>query len=522
MKRMARVGQITDFGFWILDFGLAPVAVACFLASAAYAGEWTHCAGDATRASSAHRGPTGLGQAAWIVPPPVNMEYVGQSSPVVYGGRVFVNARVFDGSVQVANRVIAYAAEGGAELWTTDVDTDGYDSWSSPAADTRHQTVIVGTGARVHALDMTTGAIVWQTALERPIVNASPAVTEDVFSGATSANRVLITDYSGFGGAAKLYALNTDPYDAAGNPYQLGDIVWTADLPGASGNSPAYADGTVYVASTGGVILARGALDGAPRWTTDVAAQGYPQYAAFFGGVTVRNGYVYAASYGFYGGQNNSGLFKLDAATGGIVWVTACERTNSIPVVTDDGRVFLSGGIAGFGSAVKVQAWRDLGGTVTALWDTYQATGGSLVVGGRTHQPAYADGLLYAGRPSAGLPYGPNVELLILDTTRMPADPGFVVARYGGAGDSPALADGRLYSPGSGGLLAFAGWRAGDMNCDGSVDFDDINPFVTALVGRAGYEARYPECRYVNADCNDDGNVDFDDINPFVALLVQG
>jgi hypothetical protein len=61
----------------------------------------------------------------------------------------------------------------------------------------------------------------------------------------------------------------------------------------------------------------------------------------------------------------------------------------------------------------------------------------------------------------------------------------------------------------------------GDLNCDGSVNFDDINPFVLALTGAGGYYAAYPDCAYENADCNGDGAVDFDDINPFVALLVQ-
>ena len=61
----------------------------------------------------------------------------------------------------------------------------------------------------------------------------------------------------------------------------------------------------------------------------------------------------------------------------------------------------------------------------------------------------------------------------------------------------------------------------GDLNCDGEVNFDDINPFVTALVSREGYESRYPGCAWLNADCNDDGSVDFDDINPFVKCLVH-
>ena len=59
----------------------------------------------------------------------------------------------------------------------------------------------------------------------------------------------------------------------------------------------------------------------------------------------------------------------------------------------------------------------------------------------------------------------------------------------------------------------------GDLNCDGGVTFDDINPFVLALSNPAGYQAAYPNCDLLNGDCNGDGAVTFDDINPFVALL---
>ncbi len=59
----------------------------------------------------------------------------------------------------------------------------------------------------------------------------------------------------------------------------------------------------------------------------------------------------------------------------------------------------------------------------------------------------------------------------------------------------------------------------GDMDCDGDVDFDDINPFVLALSGQAAYQAAYPDCNWLNGDVNEDGAVDFDDIGPFVVLL---
>jgi hypothetical protein len=60
---------------------------------------------------------------------------------------------------------------------------------------------------------------------------------------------------------------------------------------------------------------------------------------------------------------------------------------------------------------------------------------------------------------------------------------------------------------------------AGDTNCDGGVDFGDINPFVQLLTNPGAWQAAYPGCPTANGDINDDGSVDFGDINPFVALL---
>jgi hypothetical protein len=59
----------------------------------------------------------------------------------------------------------------------------------------------------------------------------------------------------------------------------------------------------------------------------------------------------------------------------------------------------------------------------------------------------------------------------------------------------------------------------GDLNCDGAVNFGDINPFVLALSDPEAWQQQYPNCNILNGDCNGDGLVSFDDINPFVALL---
>jgi hypothetical protein len=61
----------------------------------------------------------------------------------------------------------------------------------------------------------------------------------------------------------------------------------------------------------------------------------------------------------------------------------------------------------------------------------------------------------------------------------------------------------------------------GDLNCDGAVDFLDIDPFVTALVNPAAFAAAQPDCPRTQADINTDGAVNFFDIDPFVALLVE-
>jgi endonuclease I len=60
----------------------------------------------------------------------------------------------------------------------------------------------------------------------------------------------------------------------------------------------------------------------------------------------------------------------------------------------------------------------------------------------------------------------------------------------------------------------------GDMNNDGLLDFDDINPFSLALNDPAAYQTAFPGLdAAARGDINHDGQLDFDDINPFANLL---
>lgn len=62
----------------------------------------------------------------------------------------------------------------------------------------------------------------------------------------------------------------------------------------------------------------------------------------------------------------------------------------------------------------------------------------------------------------------------------------------------------------------------GDLNCDGSVNILDINPFVLAVSDPAAYAAAFPDCNRNLGDINGDGQVNVLDINPFVALISGG
>ena len=63
--------------------------------------------------------------------------------------------------------------------------------------------------------------------------------------------------------------------------------------------------------------------------------------------------------------------------------------------------------------------------------------------------------------------------------------------------------------------------QPGDVNCDGTVDFRDINPFVQALTDGEAYQNMYSGCWPENADINSDGSVDYGDINPSIEVLTS-
>lgn len=418
-------------------------------AAPAQQADWSHLAGNAARTSIAAHAPPVLTRVRWVANLSPGEEFVYAATPVAAQGRVFAAARVFVDFVHEANRLIAFRASDGQRIWSADTVADLLDSWSSPVIDVRNRTVAIAAAARLDAFHWGSGATAWSTSLPQAVVNASPLVTQDLVTGGAPSNRLVISTYSPFGTAA-LLAINVDPFDAAGNPYHPGELAWSVAVPQLSGATPAYADGIAVVVSRAGHMTAVHVATGSIVWTRPLGA------FTFFGGAAIRDGHAYAASYNVSGGQNNSRLVKVRLSDGQLVWVTPSERTDSTPVVADDGRIYLAGGITGFGSAVKLQAFLDLGMSAAPLWDTWQATGGTLVLGGWTTQPLYAANRLLVGAPAGpGEPFGAYTDLFVLDVSRTPTDPHFVVSHHFGSGGSCAAERGAWFSIGAGGLFAF-------------------------------------------------------------------
>ena len=498
------------------------VIIQAIITTAAFSSpdDWPHFANTPNCSSIAVDGPNTIDEStlqwvAWQDPaaPEYFIEFEANSTPAVFGGKVYAYAKVFDSHNNYTNnQIICFDSTTGQTLWNTIIDMPIFDSKSSPTIDTKNQTVLIGSGRKVFALDCQSGEILWTTRLEKTIVNASVCLALDIEPA-----RAFITDYDGFGNSGKLYCINIDPNESEQNPYNPGDIVWSDNIEGSSGNTPAYNDRVVYVASItdpenfwssgnpnpAGTIHAYDAQSTAAVkiWETKES-----RFEGFFGGVCVtRQGFLYAANYDFYSQQNNSALCKIDCANGSIVWVTQTERTSSVPVVVGD-KIYISGGIPGYGSRPKLQAYHDFGDTVEKQWETST----DVAIAGWTYQPVCANGKLYVGAMSTvGDSFGAYSEFYILDLTRQPGQQNFIIDHYSGCGSSPAVTYDSIYTIGPDGLHKFYQPASiANVNQDNSVDYLDLETF-------AGYWLWQGPAGMVRSDLNLDGIINLIDFAIF-------
>ncbi len=488
--------------------------------------DWPVYSGDAARGAIPFAERVGVRTPLWRLTHDQQnrpIEFFTAAGPVTDGQRVFAV-----GLIDNAEHLVCADAATGQMLWAAEAPFVVSDSWSAPAIDPANGVVLFGADRSVTAYDLADGSVVWETALQSDIVNASALVTND----RPGENRVFITDYDPFFSQGRLYAINADPFDATTNPYEPGEIVWSAVLGRTSGASPAYAGGRVFVATTGlggiepGRVFAFDADQpggmAQPDWVfTNTINQG------FYGGVSVAEDAdglaVFAASYAFSGSRFSANMVKLDAQTGSLRWSVASNRSSSVPLALGDGRVLLSTGLAGFGTTPSLQMFEDRGDSAVLLWDSAVETwidannngvidpGEYTPLGGWTQRPLViqSDGGLFAFAgviSTGGSEVGAYPTMRTVDLGRWPGEAGFFWDTYDGGGNSPAIGGGRVYTVGAQGLAAFEGPARSpfDVDGDGMIDIEDLYAWV------AGEGER---------DVNRDGVVDQRDHDALVAEI---
>lgn len=493
---------------------------------------WTTFAGNNARTSTVDGGvgPSSISTPRWIKrgDAQASYEFYGQSGVVVTDELVIaVGYQIGEGGdsetlvrSSSTDTVVAFSRYSGAVVWTTPVPIAMLDSWSTPTVDTANNTVLVASGGWLTAISLQDGTKSWVRALGRVVVNASPVVTTNL----GPRNRAFITDHSfAAGGDGQLYCVNTSPFIPGVNPYLPGELVWAVFLDGqTSGNTPAYRNGVVYVSTaTGGDTWDQGTIRAFPADATSAPAPlwvyNHTDPSGFFSGMAVIGDSIYASTYAFQGGQFSAATVRVDANTGEQRWTVPTNRTNTVPVPLGDGLVLVSTGLPytsdlpAFGSLPSLQliyehpwgagasrAWDSAVDTLddhnnNGRWDPGEEF---LPVGGWTNQPAVAvrdgvDSLVYiGGTPDANMGgfFGPSREMLLVDISKHPSDPGFVADVATNTGGSPALVNQEIYSLGVNGLYAFGapsmpraaiitGWinqTLPDFNGSGSLDWADM------------------------------------------------
>ncbi|MBX3322937.1 MAG: PQQ-binding-like beta-propeller repeat protein [Phycisphaeraceae bacterium] len=487
---------------------LAASALAAALCPGASAQDWTHHARGPERVAAIDLALAGaIGSPTWVRSTTAQgaaIEFVGQASLVAA-------ADVIVATGWIGNDFFAIAIESadGNVRWMAPMPQPVADSWSAPAIDTSRATAIVASGRAIKALSLADGATVWEIGTMSDIVNAAPLIVEN----AGSAARAFMTDF-GFGAQpGRLYAINLDAFDAISNPFAPGDLVWSRAIGPLSGATPALHEHRVLIATSDGRVLAFDATAVADHAPLFEAIN--PTGLGFFGGISVRDGFAYAASYAFFGGLSSANMIKIDAATGTVIWSVPSNRTDATPVPLADGRILLSAGIAGFGSQPSLSLYVDHGASVSRAWDTHLA--GGPAAGFWTFTPVALETMnqaLAPAPPAANDPLGPMPRTLRLDLAKHPTDAGFVVETIEGAAISAATASGQFFGVGAGGVAAFAAALVncpGDFNGNGTIDIFDAIAFLAA------FSARDPA-----ADLNGDGLFDFFDVQLFLAQYAAG
>ncbi len=430
---------------------LVPV---CAFASLADGTSWEQFHGDATNVGYSASSAPDTAEFLWES---ADIGVNGSSSVVVADGKVFAFSAPSDmyggdSALSCLNELT------GATIWTTTLLPSEWGSWSSPAY--HNGKVFVSSGPETRCLNASDGAQIWT--FTNPSGNASCNGGPTVADG-----KVFCSDWDG----GHYYCLNED----------TGALLWTFNVSGYAQGTAAYENGYLYLTSwlyVGGHVYCVDAVSGNLVWhvTTNLDA---------CGSAAVADGSVYVTTYNFSG---DGELYSLDASDGSTNWVKIVQRTDSTPAVAY-GNVYVCGGCTGY-SYSQTYCFTT-GGTL--VWETSTAFG----VGNWTCSVAVADGKVFVGKPD------PVTYFCYSGIYALDAYTGAEVWHYDAGGSSPAVANGRVFTPhGADGKVyafgpAYPDW---DVNQDGNINVLDM-----VLIGQHWGETGSPG--WIREDINQDGSV---------------
>ncbi len=336
-------------------------------------------------------------------------DYIGAqagSSVAVAEGRVFVNC---------VDKLVCLNQSSGDIIWSYPFKSAG--DYAFGFTPVYHSGKVFFTSDKTYCLDAADGKEIWTFSPPtcKFAIDGSPAIAD---------GKVVVSDWDGH----HYYCLEEE----------TGKELWSFEVKGNAQSTPAIDRDKVVFGSwewgSGGKIYCVYLNNGTEIW--NLSTENSP-----CGSAMIHNEVVYMATYNFYG---DGDLFALSLSNGSALWRAVVSPTDSTPAFADD-RVYLCGGCEGF-SRLFTYCFDALTGEL--LWNTSQDD----KIGDWRCSPAYADGLIFVGRPN----FNEYKGIFALNATN-----GEIVWAYPEGGSSPAVADGVVFTVGNGRVYAFGEPKCG-------------------------------------------------------------
>lgn len=358
-----------------------------------------------------HFGPEHLGEAASAAPHSNQTLWVSGDIGAQEGSSVSVaNGLVF---VNCMDHIACLNKSSGQAIWNTSFETtpDAFQIWGfSPVYDKGR---VFLSALKTVCLNASDGKEIWSY--------SPPTGKGAVNGGAVSTDgRVLTGDWDGH----NYYCL--DEY--------TGKELWNFTVSGNAQSTPAVSGGKVILSGwdwgKGGNVYCLNLDSGQEIW--NISLENLP-----CGTAALTSDVAYLTTYNFEG---DGDVMAISLQDGKIIWKKSIYRTDCTAAVAGS-RLYVCGGVDGYSD--KATYCFDAS-TGDLIWKTPEDEG----IGEWRCSPAYADGQVFVGKTE-------NMDYVALYALN--ANTGETIWSYPAGGSAPVVADGMLFTIGSGRVYAFGG-----------------------------------------------------------------